>query len=88
MTSVGGAQRGVASGLLNLSRNLGLITGASVMGAVFALGVHGEDVADATPGALAVGMRWAFTLATALVSCALLLAWASVPRRADALPEP
>ena len=30
-------QRGVMSGLLNLSRNLGLITGASLMGAVFAL---------------------------------------------------
>src|SRR6185295_16109030 len=31
-------QRGVISGLLNLSRNLGLVTGASVMGTVFALG--------------------------------------------------
>jgi EmrB/QacA subfamily drug resistance transporter len=30
-------RRGVVSGLLNLSRNLGLITGASAMGAVFAL---------------------------------------------------
>ena len=30
-------QRGVVSGMLNLSRNLGLITGASAMGAVFAL---------------------------------------------------
>lgn len=32
-------ERGVVSGMLNLSRNLGLITGASVMGAVFALGL-------------------------------------------------
>jgi EmrB/QacA subfamily drug resistance transporter len=31
-------ERGVVSGLLNLSRNLGLITGASLMGAVFASG--------------------------------------------------
>jgi hypothetical protein len=30
------AQRGIISGMLNLSHNLGLITGASVMGAVFA----------------------------------------------------
>ncbi len=30
-------QRGVMSGMLSLSRNLGLITGASLMGAVFAL---------------------------------------------------
>ena len=37
MTDVRPDQRGVISGMLNLSRNLGLITGASVMGAVFAL---------------------------------------------------
>ena len=42
MTDIRPDQRGVISGLLNLSRNLGLITGASVMGAVFALGV-GDD---------------------------------------------
>ena len=37
MTGVRADQRGVTSGMLNLSRNLGLITGASVMGAVFSL---------------------------------------------------
>ena len=37
MTDIRPDQRGVISGMLNLSRNLGLITGASVMGAVFAL---------------------------------------------------
>ena len=37
MTDVRPDQRGVVSGMLNLSRNLGLVTGASVMGAVFAL---------------------------------------------------
>jgi EmrB/QacA subfamily drug resistance transporter len=37
MTDVRADQRGVISGLLNLSRNLGLVTGAAVMGAVFAL---------------------------------------------------
>jgi hypothetical protein len=30
-------QRGVTSGMLNLSRNLGLITGASVVGTVFTI---------------------------------------------------
>jgi MFS family permease len=34
MTDIRPDQRGVISGMLNLSRNLGLITGASVMGAV------------------------------------------------------
>jgi EmrB/QacA subfamily drug resistance transporter len=36
MTNTRPEERGVVSGLLNLSRNLGLITGASAMGAVFA----------------------------------------------------
>src|SRR5581483_2702073 len=36
MSGVRGDQRGVISGMLSLSRNAGLITGASVMGAVFA----------------------------------------------------
>lgn len=37
MLDVAPDQRGVVSGLLNLSRNLGLVTGASALGAVFAL---------------------------------------------------
>ncbi len=41
MMDVHADQRGVVSGLLNLSRNLGGITGASVMGAVFALASAG-----------------------------------------------
>nr|MBP7142995.1 MFS transporter [Opitutaceae bacterium] len=36
MAGVSEDMRGVVSGLLNLSRNLGLVTGASAMGAVFA----------------------------------------------------
>ena len=43
MTGVGAGERGVVSGLLNLSRNLGLITGASLMGAVFAVASAGEQ---------------------------------------------
>ena len=42
MTGVGAGERGVVSGLLNLSRNLGLITGASLMGAVFAIASAGS----------------------------------------------
>src|SRR5882757_4996575 len=37
MSDIGPDQRGVISGMLNLARNLGLVTGASAMGAVFAL---------------------------------------------------
>ncbi|MBK1838915.1 MFS transporter [Azospirillum sp. YIM B02556] len=72
--------RGVVSGLLNLSRNLGLITGASVMGAVFTLGV-GAEVADAAPDAVAAGTRATFTVAAGLVAVALVLAVGMMRRR-------
>ncbi len=43
-------QRGLVSGLLNLSRNLGLVTGASLMGAIFvhAAGAESIELADAS----------------------------------------
>jgi hypothetical protein len=49
--------------MLNLSRNLGLITGASVMGAVFALASGAADIATAQPEAVATGMRITFAVA-------------------------
>ncbi|MCW3847008.1 MFS transporter [Sphingomonas sp. LB-2] len=67
------AQRGLVSGMLNLSRNLGLLTGASAMGAVFAFGVAG-DIATAPPEAIAAGMRTTFAVATALLALALGMA--------------
>ena len=50
MADIGPDQRGVVSGLLNLSRNLGLITGASVMGAVFATRFACERLRGGRPG--------------------------------------
>jgi EmrB/QacA subfamily drug resistance transporter len=67
-------QRGVISGLLNLSRNLGLITGASVMGAVFALGSATNDMMTAHPEAVASGMRLTFAVAAVLIVFALAIA--------------
>ena len=58
MAGASADQRGVISGLLNLSRNLGLITGASAMGAVYAL----------------AGMRMTFALAAVLIVAALAVA--------------
>ena len=63
MTDVRPDQRGVISGMLNLSRNLGLITGASVMGAVFALASAATDITTARPEAVAAGMRITFAVA-------------------------
>jgi MFS family permease len=84
MAEVGTEQRGVVSGLLSLSRNLGLVTGASVMGAVFAIGSGAADVAVATPAAVAAGMRLAFEVAAVLLLLALAIAYTGgrVPRMA------
>src|SRR3546814_11341069 len=71
MTGVPGDQRGVVSGMLNLSRNLGLITGASAMGAVFALASATVDVTTAHPEAVAAGMSATFAVAAALIVAAL-----------------
>ncbi|MBT2458844.1 MFS transporter [Streptomyces sp. ISL-86] len=71
MADVRPDQRGVVSGMLNLSRNLGLITGASVMGAVFALASATSDVTTARPEAVATGMRITFAVASVLIVFAL-----------------
>jgi MFS family permease len=74
MTNIRPDQRGVISGMLNLSRNLGLITGASAMGAVFALASATTDIATARPEAVATGMRITFAVAATLIVAALALA--------------
>jgi len=67
-------QRGVMSGMLNLSRNLGLITGASAMGAVFALASGASDITAAPAEAIATGMRITFAVAALLIVIALTIA--------------
>jgi EmrB/QacA subfamily drug resistance transporter len=64
-------QRGVVSGLLNLSRNLGLVSGSSVMGMVFAFASGTTDITTASPAAVATGMQVAFAVAAAPVAVAL-----------------
>jgi len=66
-------ERGVVSGLLNLSRNLGLITGASVMGAIFAFGSGDINVAYANPASVSAGMRITFGVATLLILLAIAI---------------
>ena len=67
-------QRGLVSGVLNLSRNLGLITGVAVLGAVFTAGAGGGDVATAAPGAIDHAMRVTFAVAAGLLGAALFAA--------------
>lgn len=75
MAAIGAHQRGLVSGMLNLSRNLGLVTGASVMGAVFAAGAGAADLAGASAAAVARGMALTFGVAAALGATALVIAW-------------
>ncbi|SED42494.1 Predicted arabinose efflux permease, MFS family [Pseudomonas frederiksbergensis] len=77
MADVQPDQRGVISGMLNLSRNLGLITGASVLGAVFALASAAADMATARPEAVASGLRITFVVALVLIVVALATALGS-----------
>lgn len=86
MKNVRPDQRGVISGLLNLSRNLGLITGASVMGAVFAFAAATTHIATAPPAAVAAGMQITFAVATALIVVALAIAGASHALSRRAVP--
>jgi EmrB/QacA subfamily drug resistance transporter len=74
MTDIRPGQRGVISGMLGLSRNLGLITGASVMGAVFAVASATSDVTAAPPEAVATGMRITFAGGAVLIIVALAIA--------------
>ncbi len=74
MTDIEVVQRGLVSGMLNLSRNLGLITGASAMGAVFALASGATDIATARPENVATGMRATFAVAAILIVVAIAVA--------------
>lgn len=86
MAGVDADRRGVVSGLLNLSRNLGLVTGASVMGAIFAFAADG-DVASASAVAVAGGLHATFAVAVALIATALSVAVASRARAARRMAD-
>ncbi len=73
MSGMAPERRGVASGLLSLSRNLGLITGASTMGALFAVAAGASHLSAASPESVARGMRTTFAVAAALMALALVL---------------
>lgn len=73
MKHVEPAARGVIAGTLNLSRNLGLVTGTCVMGAMFALGAGVNDITTAPGDAVARGVRVTYALAALLITCAFAL---------------
>ncbi|WP_221931004.1 MFS transporter [Telmatospirillum sp. J64-1] len=67
-------QRGMISGLLGLSRNLGFMTGTSAMGAVFAMAAGTPDIVGAAPEAISAAFATTFQMAAGLMAFAILLA--------------
>lgn len=74
--------RGIISGLLGLSRNLGLVLGAWGLGAVFSAAAGTAELGSAIPEAILRGTRDVFLLSTALMIGALVLS-----RRTTLTPE-
>ena len=73
LADVAAARRGVVSGLLGLSRNLGLMTGAALLGALFAAASGAPDVATAAPAAVAAAMRTTFGIGAVSIGAAVVL---------------
>lgn len=71
MSDVDASRRGTVSGLLNLSRNLGLIIGASALGAVFAWAT--PNVIHASPQSVANGLHTTFAVALGLILLASVM---------------
>jgi MFS family permease len=74
MADIPAHRRGVIAGLLNLSRNLGFFTGASVLGAVFASTLPTNGIGATTPEAVAHGLHVTFAIALSLAGLGLLIA--------------
>lgn len=80
VTGTDPGQRGIVSGLLNLSRNLGLVTGASLMGAVFMHAAGTSNIASASTAAVVTGAHAVFLLAALLSAIALAVVIAPMTR--------
>jgi len=74
MQSATSDRRGVTSALLGLSRNLGLISGASAMGAIYVMGPRIAEVFGLRAGDEA-GLRLTFLVAAGLAALALCATW-------------
>lgn len=66
-------QRGLASGLLNLSRTIGLTTGAAVIGAVFYAFARTASISAASPQRIAGAIHGTFLVTACILACALLI---------------
>ena len=85
MTGVAPGRRGGVAGWMSLSRNLGLVAGASLMAGVFALAAGG-DVTLAPGDAVTRGMHAAFAVAAVVLIAALAIARRGGERHKMTLP--
>ncbi len=85
MTGVATGRRGGVAGWMSLSRNLGLVAGASLMAGVFALAAGG-DVTLAPGDAVTRGMHAAFAVAAMVLVAALAIARRGGERHKMTLP--
>lgn len=85
MTGVAPGRRGGLAGWMSLSRNLGLVAGASLMAGVFTLAAGG-DVTLAQGDAVARGMHAAFAVAAMVLIAALAIARRGGERHKITLP--
>lgn len=74
-------EKGMVSGMLNLARNLGLITGATAMAAVFASTSGAAEPAHASAENAVAGMRETFAIAGAVAFRALVAGFLEVGDR-------
>ncbi|ALB45195.1 MFS transporter [Clostridium beijerinckii] len=66
-------QRGLASGLLNLSRTIGQTTGAAVIGAIFYLFNKTKTMDSSSPENITAGIHNTFLIAALIMACGLIL---------------
>jgi MFS family permease len=84
MSGAGPGDRGVVSGMLNLARNLGSITAAAALGALFARASGTADVALAAPAALIRGTRVTFAASAAIIAVSIAITAVLAYRRRPA----
>lgn len=79
MLKANAKQRGIVSGILNLSRNIGLITGASVMGSIFVYAAGNKNIATASAEVVINAMKVTYLVAGSMVLASAILAY-TIPK--------
>lgn len=80
MADAADAQRGMVSGLLGLSRNLGFMTGTSLMPLLFGTLVGDQGVANSDPAAVGDAFSISFLVAAGCCALAIVISLATTAR--------